>query len=565
MGNSRPRRVFALACVLFALLALTAAWATPPGAQQLSGHLTEAVKRAPLVARLESSTQLSLAIGLPLRNQSQLNAALANLYNPRSAQYRHYLTVDQFAAAYGPTEQDYQSVIAFARAKGLTVGKTFNNRALVEVRGTADKIETAFHVTLNTYERLDGSLFHAPDREPSLDLGTPVLHIGGLENYVLPRKAMRTRPLDRSSTHPLAGSAPFGYLGGNDFRNAYAPGHTPNGAGQCVGLIEFDGFYSGDVSLYESQFQLPNVPIQKILLDGFDGTPGANNDEVVLDIDLSIAMAPGLSSIVVFEQPANTDSSYSLAEMASPTQGEPLCKQLSASWIFSTNANATQSIQEMAMQGQSFFAGAGDAGAYPSDPGDDRDQQYVTLVGGTNLSMNGDGASWQAEAVWPGSGGGILTSESLPSYQLGISMASNGGSTAHRNAPDVAAAGDYIYLYYNNGTLGAAGGTSAATPLWTAFMALVNQHAVSCGTATIGFANPALYVLANSSSYAKDFHDITSGNNNNGMGQAFNAVTGYDLASGWGSPNAGLIEGLSPQIASCPVPSAPSNLQVSAN
>ena len=80
------------------------------------------------------------------------------------------------------------------------------------------------------------------------------------------------------------------------------------------------------------------------------------------------------------------------------------------------------------------------------------------------------------------------------------------------------------------------GGTSYASPRWAAFIALVNQQSVAAGNGTVGFINPAIYAIGKSTSFTSDFHDITSGNNRNSAGKSFNAVVGYDLVTGWGSP-----------------------------
>ncbi len=205
--------VVSIALLLDATVSTARAQSAPPptsGTQQLHGHLSPAIKQAPFVAHLDLSTPLTLSIGLPLRNQDQLHTALSAIYDQRSAQYRHFLTPEQFAAAYGPSAQDYQAVVSFARSKGLTVNHTFNNRLLVAVSGTSENVERAFHVTMNTYKRPDGSSFHAPDREPSLDLSTPVLHIGGLENYILPHSPLR--PVEHVRPMPNAGTAPNVFL-----------------------------------------------------------------------------------------------------------------------------------------------------------------------------------------------------------------------------------------------------------------------------------------------------------------------------------------------------------------
>ena len=179
---------------------------------------------------------------------------------------------------------------------------------------------------------------------------------------------------------------------------------------------------------------------------------------------------------------------------------------------------------------------------------------YVTMVGGTTLSMSG--AAFSSETVWnwgggTGSSGGISTAYTIPSWQAGISMAANLGSTTHRNIPDVALTADNVAVYYGNGASGDFGGTSCAAPLWAGFMALVNQQAASQGNSAVGFINPAVYAIGtgqNSTySYAACFHDTTTGNNfSSDSPNAFPAAAGYDLCTGWGTPNGvSLINALS--------------------
>jgi subtilase family serine protease len=148
----------AISTLLFIGCAFGQTSAPTAGSQQLHGHLSAAIKTAPLVARLAAATELHLAIGLPVRNQEQLSRSLSEIYDPKSVQYRHYLTPAQFAANYGASESDYQAVVAFAHAKGLTVAEG-SNRLAVVVQGTSDKVETAFHVTMNTYSGRMGACF----------------------------------------------------------------------------------------------------------------------------------------------------------------------------------------------------------------------------------------------------------------------------------------------------------------------------------------------------------------------------------------------------------------------
>ncbi len=221
----------------------------------------------------------------------------------------------------------------------------------------------------------------------------------------------------------------------------------------------------------------------------------------------------------------------------------------------------------MAAQGQSFFQASGDSDAYTGSQTLDNSSQTtapvdstnLTCVGGTTLTMNGAGASWSSETVWNwnnsgqpnvGSGGGVSTYYTIPSWQANMSMANNSGSTVWRNIPDVALTADNVFVDYNNGSSGGFGGTSCAAPLWAGFCALVNQQSVAASGTTVGFLNPALYAIAGGGNYANCFHDITTGDNiGSGTPGLFYAVAGYDLCTGLGTPNGtNLINALAPQL-----------------
>jgi len=530
--------------------------------QRLQGHVPPVVAGLPALGELPKSQQLNLVIGLPLRNQPALAELLQRLYDPASPDYRRFLTPEQFAEQFGPTESDYQAVIAFARASGLTVTRTHRNRTLLGVNGSVAEIEKAFNVTLRLYNHpTEPRTFFAPDTEPSLASDVAVLTVGGLNNYHLPRPMSLRAAIGgpAAGAQPLTGSGPSGNYLGNDFRAAYVPGVSLTGTGQTVGLLEFDGYYANDIASYESQAGLPAVPLTNVLLGGFNGTPGQNNDEVSLDIEMAISMAPGLSGVVVYEEsPAAANGNAMLNEMAAPSQGEPLSLQLSASWTFPTDASTELIFQQFAAQGQSYFNASGDSDAYasgidvPTPAGDTN----ITSVGGTTLTTSGPGGSWQSEKAWNwgynanagsdvGTGGGV-TSFAIPAWQQGIDMSVNQGSTTLRNIPDVALTADNIWVIYGNGQSGGFGGTSCATPLWAAYTALVNQQAATFGKPPAGFLNPAIYALAKGPAYATCFHDVTTGNNiNSGSPNLYYAVPGYDLCTGWGTPNgAGLIEAL---------------------
>ncbi len=540
---------------------LAASFAFQSLADVVPGHVLPAVARLQPLGRLPASQRLNLGIGLPLRNQAQLAAFLRDIYDPASRNYRAYLTPREFTDRFGPSQQDYQAVIDFAQANNLKVTATSPNRVILNVDGTVADIEKTFHLTLRSYQHpTEHRTFYAPDSEPSLDLAVSILHINGLNNYSLPKPMIVRRQANPGAAlAPEAGSGPNGtYLGG-DFRAAYIPGTSLTGAFQNLALLEFDGYFPSDIATYESFAGLPNVPLQNVLLDGFNGVPGSGNGEVCLDIEMCVAMAPGLSQIIVYEAP--NDYPNGQDDILNRIANDNSASQISSSWDLSDSPVTDQIYRQFAAQGQSFFQASGDnCSFYPGSQMQYTDDPYVTLVGGTTLTTAGPGGSYISETVWnwgagEGSGGGISTNYSMPSWQQGVNMSTNGGSTTMRNVPDVAFTADNIFVVSDNGAGAAAGGTSAAAPLWAAFTSLINEQALENGEAPVGFVNPAIYAIAESQSYAATFHDITTGNNTNLVNtNLFYAVPGYDLCTGWGTPSGtNLANLLAPPIGQVPL------------
>jgi len=556
--------IIALFCLQFTMAA------QPVQRQSVQGHVPAVVTHLTPLGRLPATNVLHLVIGLPLRNRGDLTNLMQRLYDPASPDYHHYLSPEQFTEKFGPTKEDYQALFNFASAHGLKVTGTHPNRTLLDVSGSAADVEKTFHVVLHVYQHpTEHRTFFAPDVEPSLDLAVPVLHIGGLDTYVIPRPAWRKANASnngKNGTIPphMSGSGPSGNYMGNDFRAAYVPGVALTGAGQSVGLLECDGYYASDITLYESQAGLPNVTLTNVPVDGGIVTPGDGVVEVSLDIEMAISMAPGLSSVIVYEAPTDPvidGSPPYIYDMLNRMATDNLAKQISSSWVFRNDASIDQMFQQFALQGQSFFEASGDDDAYTAETFQWNDDPYITLVGGTTLTTSGSGGAWVSETVWNwgveygsqddgvGSGGGISTNYTIPIWQQGISMSGNGGSSTMRNIPDVALTADNVYVIADQGgTYVGIGGTSCAAPLWAGFIALVNQQAVGTGAPTVGFINPAIYAIGKEPGYTNAFHDITTGNNTwSGSPTEYYAESGYDLCTGWGTPaGSGLINTLAP-------------------
>jgi subtilase family serine protease len=528
---------------------------TPRAEQVLAHHVPEAIGRLHLkpLGRLPDSTPVNLVIGLPWRQREALTNLLQDLYNQGSPKFHQYLTPKQFAAEFGPSTNDYETLAAYVQARGLTINHRHPNRMLLDVCGPASAVEAMLHVHLLTYHHpTEPRNFYAPDAEPSLDSPVPVLDLNGLDSYSTPSSYVHTDTnllAGARGPRPDTGSGTGGNYRGYDFRDAYFPGVTLTGAGQTVGLLEMDGYFTNDIAAYEQQAGLPHVPLQNVYLDYITNKADYTNGiEVPLDVEMVISMAPGISGVIVYE---GTNTADILNRMAT----DHLANQLSSSWKpFDASALTDQALQELIAQGQSMFQASGDDGAQPSLEISQPSSPYETLVGGTTLITTGGLGSWVSESVWHTnagiSGGGISTVYSIPYWQTNVNMGSNGGSVSYRNSPDVALVAGMIEVIANNGSTSRQGGTSCAAPLWAGVTALINQKAAQHGLPPVGFLNPALYGIGLSPYYHSCFHDTTTGNNFTPASPTeFSAEPGYDLCTGWGTPaGESLIDALMPTL-----------------
>jgi kumamolisin len=507
-------------------------------------HVREATLngQAPSLGHLPATQSLRLVLVLPLRNQPALDDLLQRLYDPSNSSYHEFLTVEEFTSRFGPTQEDYDSVVRFANDNGLKVVGTSPNRVNVDVIGSVANIEQAFHVTMGVYQHpTENRTFYAPDREPTPNLAIQLWHIAGLDNYSTPHPALHRASNARSNA--TTGSGPSSSFLGSDMRAAYYGGSL-TGSGQSLGLLEYYGTDLADLNTYfTNAHQTNNVPVTLKSTDGTSTScvyPACDDTEQTLDMTQALGMAPGLSSLVMYVGSSDASIFNSMATAS------PLNAQLSSSWTWSPADPNTDNpyFQEFAAQGQNLFQAAGDSGAWKSSsaifPADD---VYVTSVGGTDLVTSSAGGPWSSETAWVDGGGGISPDHyTIPSWQTSTASSCSSCSKTYRNAPDVSANANFTFYVCADQTTCTAnsyGGTSFAAPMWAGYLALVNQQAVANGNHTVGFINPSLYSIGLSSNYGGDFHDVTSGSN------GFSATTGYDLATGWGSPNgAGLIAAL---------------------
>ena len=543
----RSLSVFLLAVVVIMSAVNVVGQAQPQSL--LTRHVRELTLNgeAQFVGRLPATQSMRFDVVLALRHQPELENFLQELYDPSSPSYRHFVTVPEFTARFGPSQEDYDAVLRFAKASGFAVIGGSRDAMDVQLKGSVASIERAFHVTLGVYQHpAENRTFYAPDREPTVDLPFPLWHITGLDNYSIPRPLFAHRNF-KVKSNATTGSCPQSSFCGSDMRAAYYGGTTLTGSGQNIGLLEYLGFDIADVNTYYNNAgQTRTAAVTGISTDGSSlsclASQKCDDTEQTIDITQALGMAPGVTTVYVYVSD-NSDT----ALLGSMSTHSPLPLQLSSSWTWTPADPSTDDpyFEKMAVQGQSFFQAAGDSGHWTSSTFPSEDPNVIT-VGGTDLTTSSAGGSWKSETTWSNGGGGYYAPDKflIPSWQqlAGVITSANKGSTTYRNGPDVSANSNYTFYVCANQTTCTAneyGGTSFAAPMWAGYLALTNQQAAANGEPAPGFIDPVIYPLGLGSGYDSDFHDITVGSN------GFSAVTGYDLATGWGSPNgSGLINAL---------------------
>lgn len=542
---------------------------------QLPGHVLEALANATKVTGVSTAkalgplttasdaAELSLTLVLKRDDEEGFQSYLHDVYDPASPSFRQFMTQAQIAERFGPSQEAYDQVLAYLRTQNFELTEGSVNRLTMTMRAARTDAERAFTVHLADYE-LRGRTFHANDSDPSLPepiaahvqavvglsnlaqpLGSPPLQVvvqalycqvvvslyliavdlgefgtaygmtlAQLQALAAEQAARRKKALNKCLT-----------LAWNSYKKIDTKDPPPpawqgaDGTGQTIGLIEFDTFNLSDVADYINLISLPTAKIAdvtKVHINGGAGaTPGPHQDEVLLDIDNVLTIAPG-AKIVVYDAPA-TGSSTSFQAVFNAAIGDGV-NIISNSWSYCEDQTTLADVlsldsvlQTAAAAGIGVFNGSGDTGSTCSDGaantiGVPAGSPHATAVGGTSLTT-GPGYSYGSETWWDGSasspatgqgGYGVSKFFARPAYQDGIN------ANAKRSIPDVALRADpsdgiMICAASLGGcpTGAAYGGTSSSAPAWAAFAALLNQ---SQGT-NLGSLNPQLYPLANSSAF----------------------------------------------------------------
>jgi kumamolisin len=465
-----------------------------------------------------------------------------------------FLSREELAEAAAPDPADVQAVEEYARQNGLTVEGVDPVTRRVKLSGSAAAVKQAFGVSLDRYEHR-GRTFRGRTG--------PVLVPESLADIIVGVLGTDDRPMAHRQTiaAPQFVSGSSVPMTAVQMASYYKYPAGLDGTGQCIGIIEFGGgYFIQDINTYFSQLGMNTPSIVDVPVAGGSNSPtpgtGITNDtpsletaEVELDIEVAGSAAPGASIAMYFVGPSSTNNWVDAitAAIGDSTNNPSV---LSISWGFAEDSAppqfltpADQALASAAAAGITVLIASGDQGSTGSwgqqGPPDAlahvnfaASSPNATGVGGTVLQPDGSGGV-AAEVVWnngattSASGGGVSAFFPVPSFQSGAGInpaSANPPNNPGRGVPDVSANAD-SYQVYIRGQNTPVGGTSAATPLWAALIALVNQGIGG----RAGLLQPLLYgpLLT-----AGALNDITTGDNG-----AYSAGTGWDACTGLGSPN----------------------------
>ena len=554
---------------------------------------------AHIAGAVPDRTPLHVTVTLQSQDPAGLAAFAKAVSTPGSPQYREYITPAEFAQRFGATPAAVRAVETSLHAHGLDPGPASANSLSIPVTATAGQLAEAFSTSFSRVALANGASAIVNRRAPSLDSGIArdvqsvlglntlararpmLIHAHAASALAFPDRAhVVTGGPQPCAAASQAGASMGGYTADQiaaayGYSGLYQSGNE--GAGQTVAVLELESYDPSDIAAFDACYGVGTVP-SNVVVDGGAGS-GPGQGEAALDVENVIGLAPQ-ARVVVYEGPNSGNGPYDTmtaiisqraAQVVTSSWGQ--CEALES---FGQASAENTLFQEAAAQGMTIVSASGDEGSEDCFPtptttpqvDDPASQPYVTGVGGTSLRANTATGARVSEAAWNdgasvgASGGGVSMFWPMPGYQANapsflhvINSHSSGTKCSAtsgdcREVPDVSADGDPAtgYMIYWNGTGAggpaatrgwqAVGGTSAAAPAWAALMALANASS-RCGGRPIGFANPALYYAA-ASAYGSEFNDVTSGDNDMTRvnGGLYPAGTGYDMATGLGTPNA---------------------------
>jgi kumamolisin len=478
--------------------------------------------------------------------------AIPSLYElaTRPPAERQHLTREKYRATHGADPADVREIVRFARRHGLRVIGHHPAARTVHLRGTIANFSRAFRVEMCVYRHAHG-LYRGrtgPIYVPALLQGM-VRGVFGLDNRPVAHPHTR-RKLQLGGAWPHAQDVGYSPI---EVAEAYSFPTGVNGAGQCIGIIELGGGYTvSDLTTYFQSLGVTPPQVITIPVAGGSnkptGNPNGPDGEVMLDIEVAGAVAPGAKLAVYFAPNTNQGFLRAINRAIHDQVNKPSVISISwggpeASYTKQALNAFDESLQAAGLLGVTVCVAAGDDGSSDGVPGKrahvdfPASSPHVLACGGTSLKLSG--TSIVSETVWNdgpqggAGGGGISDYFPQPVWQtnIGVPPSVNGGRIG-RGLPDLAGDADENtgYNVRVDGLDTVIGGTSAVAPLTAALLALLNEK---LGT-PVGYLNPLLYTKIGPSGA---FRDVTQGNNDmTGLVGGYKAGKGWDACSGWGSP-----------------------------
>lgn len=541
---------------------------------------------------LSENTQLTLTFNLAFDDDA-MNTFVNQLYTPGSTNYRKFLTPQQIVENFAMPDEQTKQIQGWLTKQGYTDIRTDALHTSIKGTATVKTIKDSLGTELYSFTLL-GKEFYMQNKEPHLpsDIAPYVQTISGLNNLAFPEIQPPRQSTNKQQLSQEGDCSKYGAkqtLTHTKLASAYQLDKLYQqglkGQGMTVGIAEFgDPYDINDIKNYmactgQAMPNIQNIDVSTPL------PPGKGEGEATMDIELVAGLAPE-ANILVYQTQLESDGTLTslvesfaqaMIDVFNRVASDNKVQVLSVSYglgeemfSYSDQIAINNSLRNLAAEGISVFISSGDCGAYSlrtrvpliaevSFPGS---APYAISVGGTYLQVN-DSLQRTSETVWGGddgtpicqnswgTGGGVSQNSAFarPSWQTG-----NGVSTAYdgtsqgvfvrtlppqtlkapnglRQIPDVAAAAyPNIAIYYDS-TWVRSGGTSAAAPIMAAGTVLVNQGLKQSGKGNVGGV-PEFYRLANQTSSAQAYTDITEGNN-----LFYPATKGWDYTTGWGSPN----------------------------
>ncbi len=588
--------------LLIASLLFSAAGLPDARTVQLRGNVPGTAASLRLSRRAVADKPLDLRIYFALRDRATLDRLLADQQDPNSPQYHQWLTPNEFAARFGPTETDFSAVTGWLHAEGLSIVSADIKSREIRYADTVSHAEQMFSTRI--FSSADGRYFgnawgpSIPERFKdviafvdgldNLRVVVPASHVNQAKLGSDPVRGAQIPPMQLATlltggisssveTEPdFKGGGSIG-IGPADLHTFYD--ETPllnagidGSSGDCIALLELSDFPDFGVDQFDQAFSQPDAAITRVFAD--TTTPGQLSaltlTEAMLDVEWAHAAAPGAPLTVYIGDPTSVGYVAAALDTYQRAINDNSCSIFSISigqcgtpesfFPGVVGAGAAQA----ASQGMSIFVSSGDYGAAGSGgdattascvPETTRGvneiaaSPNVTAVGGTQAFLKYDSSDndvgFVPEQVWnePGigaSGGGASGAYPKPDYQQGLTP--NDGA---RDLPDVAALAQQLGGYFLDLSPGAGkgvycceGGTSVSAPVWAGFAALIAQ----LNGGRLGNINPRLYQLGPLEDKSNvGLRDVTKGNNSFKRVQGFNAGPLYDQATGWGSPDVAIL------------------------